>query len=111
MEWISTLKDAWWLIGILSMILAALWRLAIKTNQSKERLEKVAENEKGIKAVKHEISEMKGDIADIKESQEKQGRDISAILQGVQAMMTALASKDCNIGSAQEKFNEHLAKR
>jgi septation ring formation regulator EzrA len=110
MQW-DLIKNWYWAIGAFFVLIAAWFRISVFISKSKEKLDKVAENEKGIKAVKHEISEMKGDIADIKESQEKQGRDISAILQGVQAMMTALASKDCNIGSAQEKFNEHLAKR
>ena len=111
MEWIGPVKDFWWLLGILAVILAALWRLAIRTNLSKERLEKVAENEKQIKALKAEITGIKDDVSDIKENQEKQGADIAAILLGVQSMMAALTEKGCDIGPAREKFNDHLAKR
>jgi hypothetical protein len=54
---------------------------------------------------------MKDDISDIKEGVEQQRQDTAAIFQVLQAMLSALDSKDCNIGSAREKFNSHLANR
>lgn len=111
MTWVEPLKDLWWLLGILLLILGALWRLAIKTNQSKERLETVAENDKSIKALKIEMADIKDDITDIKHGVDKQGRDTAAILESLQSIMNALYDNDCNIGGARDKFNEYLSHR
>jgi len=104
-------KDLWWLIGVLVVIFTALWRLAIRTNQSKERLEQVSENRASIKALKDEMSGIKEDIAEIKDSQDKQSSDTAAILSGIQSIMNALADGECNILPARDKFNDYLAKR
>lgn len=111
MEWLDTIKGFWWLGGILLAILAALWRLAIQTNKSKERLEQVSTNKEAIQALQADMVGMKDDISDIKEGVEQQHRDTAAIFQVLQAMVSALDSKECNIGSAREKFNSHLANR
>lgn len=111
MEWIAPVKDFWWLFGVLLAILAALWKLAVQTNKSKERLEQVSTNKEAIQALQADMVGMKDDISDIKEGVEQQHRDTAAIFQVLQAMVSALDSKDCNIGSAREKFNSHLANR
>lgn len=111
MTWIESAKDAWWLIGVLLAISAALWRLAIQTNKSKERLEQVATNKEAIASLQADMVGMKDDISDIKEGVEQQRHDTAAIFQVLQAMVSALDSKECNIGSARDKFNSHLANR
>ena len=111
MEWIETIKGFWWLLGVLMAILAALWRLAIQTNKSKERLEQVATNKEAIASLQKDMIGMKDDISDIKDGVEQQRHDTAAIFQVLQAMVSALDSKDCNIGPAREKFNSHLANR
>lgn len=111
MEWMAQVKDFWWLLGVLVGILAALWRLAIQTNKSKERLEQVSTNKEAIAALQTDMVSIKEDITDIKDGVEQQHRDTAAIFQVLQAMVSALDSKDCNIGSAKEKFNSHLANR
>lgn len=106
------LKDIQWIIvALLVPIIGALWRLAIRTNQGKERLEQVAENKKSIDALKEEMAGIKGDISDIKESVDKQTQDTSAMLSLLQSITIALNDKDCNIGPARDKFNDYLAKR
>jgi predicted phage tail protein len=110
-EWIGPVKDFWWLFGVLLAILAALWRLAIQTNKSKERLEQVSTNKEAIQALQADMVGMKDDLSDIKEGVEQQRQDTAAIFQVLQAMLSALDSNDCNIGSAREKFNSHLANR
>lgn len=111
MPWIEPIKDFWWLLGVLIGILAALWRLAIQTNKSKERLEQVSTNKEAIAALQTDMVSIKEDITDIKDGVEQQHRDTAAIFQVLQAMVSALDSKDCNIGSARDKFNSHLANR
>lgn len=111
MTWMNPLKDAWWLLGVLLIIFGALWRLAIKTNKTKERLVTVVENEKSIKALKVEMTDIKGDLSDIKQSVARQGRDTSAILGSLQSIMNALYDSDCNIGPARDKFNDYLSNR
>lgn len=108
---VDKLKDVWWLVGVLLAVLAALWRLAISTNRSKERLNQVAENEKSIKALKAEMTDIKDDISDIKEGVGRQAKDTSAILSALQSIMVALVDADCKIGPARDKFNEYLSKR
>ena len=111
MEWIAPVKDFWWLFGVLMAILAALWRLAIQTNKSKESLEQVATNKESIEALKGEIRTIKEDISDIKEGVERQGYDMAAVLGALQAVMIALSQEGCNIGGARDKFNDYLARR
>jgi len=110
-EWIGPVKDFWWLLGVLLAILAALWRLAIQTNKSKESLEQVATNKESIDALKGEIRTIKEDISDIKEGVDRQGYDMAAVLGALQAVMIALNQEGCNIGGARDKFNDYLARR
>ena len=111
MEWIGPVKDFWWLFGVLLAILAALWRLAIQTNKSKESLSQVATNKEAIDALKSEISTIKDDISDIKEGVDRQGYDMAAVLGALQAVMIALSDAGCNITGARDRFNDYLSKR
>lgn len=105
------IKDLWWLGGILLAMLAALWKLAIQTNRSKERLEQVAVNKEAVKILQNEMAGIKHDIFDIKTGVDKQAEATSAILNLLQAMTKALHDKDCDIGPAQDRFNDYLARR
>lgn len=111
MEWVAPVKDFWWLFGVLMAILAALWRLAIQTNKSKEALSQVATNKESIDALKGEISTIKEDISDIKEGVDRQGHDMAAVLGALQAVMIALNGEGCNIAGARDRFNDYLSKR
>ena len=111
MEWIGPVKDFWWLLGVLIAILATLWRMAIRTNESKESLRQVATNKEAIEAIKAEVSEMKDDISDIKEGQARQNRDTAAMFSILQGVLVALSSKDCDISGTQSRLNDYLAKR
>ena len=111
MEWIGPVKDFWWLFGVLLAILAALWRLAIQTNKSKESLSQVATNRESIDALKSEISTIKEDISDIKKGVDRQGHDMAAVLGALQAVMIALNEEGCNISGARDRFNDYLSKR
>jgi uncharacterized protein (UPF0335 family) len=110
-EWIGPVKDFWWLFGVLLAILAALWRLAIQTNKTKESLSQVATNKESIDALKNEISTIKEDISDIKKGVDRQGHDMAAVLGALQAVMIALNDEGCNIAGARDKFNDYLSKR
>ena len=105
------IKDLWWLGGILLAMLAALWKLAIQTNRSKERLEQVATNKEAVNMLQSEMAGIKHDIYDIKTGVDRQAEATSAILNLLQAMTKALHDKDCDIGPAQERFNDYLARR
>ena len=111
MEWITPIKDFWWLLGVLVAILAALWRMAIQTNKSKEALSQVATNKESIDALKGEISTIKESISDIKEGVDRQGHDMAAVLGALQAVMIALNEEGCSISGARDRFNEYLSKR
>jgi len=110
-EWIAPVKDFWWLLGVLVAILATLWRMAIRTNDSKESLRQVATNKESIDALKGEISTIKEDISDIKKGVDRQGHDMAAVLGALQAVMIALNEEGCNISGARDKFNDYLSKR
>ena len=111
MEWIPILKDLWWLWVTLVGILGALWKLAINTNKTKERLTQVATNKEAIDALKSEIGTIKDDISDIKDGVDRQGRDMAAVLGALQAVMIALNEEGCNITGARDRFNDYLSKR
>lgn len=111
MEWVSPLKEIWWLLGVLLAILAALWKLAITSNKSKESLQQVATNKEAIESLKVEMNGIKDDIADIKDGVDKQSEDMAAVLGALQSIMIALNDRNCDIGSARDKFNEYLAHR
>lgn len=111
MDWITTVKDLWWLLGILLVILGAVWKLAVNMDKSKERLTQVATNKEAIDAIKSEVTEMKDDISDIKEGQARQNRDTAAMFSILQGVLVALSGKDCDISGTQSKLNEYLAKR
>ena len=111
MDWIPILKDLWWLWVTLVGILGALWKLAINTNKTKERLTQVATNKEAIEALKGEISTIKEDISDIKEGVDRQGHDMAAVLGALQAVMIALNEEGCNITGARDRFNDYLSKR
>ena len=111
MEWVPILKDLWWLWVTLVGILGALWKLAINTNKSKESLQQVATNKEAIESLKVEMNGIKDDIADIKDGVDKQSEDMAAVLGALQSIMIALNDRNCDIGSARDKFNEYLAHR
>lgn len=111
MDWITTVKDLWWLLGILLVILGAVWKLAVNMDKSKERLTQVATNKEAIESIKSEVTEMKDDISDIKEGQARQNRDTAAMFSILQGVLVALSSKDCDISGTQSRLNEYLAKR
>ena len=105
MEWIGPVKDFWWLLGVLIAIFAALWRMAIQTNKSKESLRQVATNKEAIEKLQDEMTTLKADIKDIKDDTSRTANDVSAILSAVQSLMLG-----CDT-TAREKFNDYLAKR
>ena len=105
MEWIGPVRDFWWLLGVLIAIFAALWRMAIQTNKSKESLRQVATNKEAIEKLQGEMTTLKSDIKDIKEDTSRTANDVSAILSAVQALMLG-----CDT-AARDKFNDYLAKR
>ncbi len=105
MEWVAPVKDFWWLFGVLVAILAALWKLAVQTNKSKERLEQVQTNKEAIEALKGEMSTLKEDIKDIKDDTSRTADDVAAILSAMQSLMTGYD------GAARDKFNDYLAHR
>ena len=105
MEWVTPIRDFWWLLGVLIAILAALWRMAKRTNQSKERLEQVATNKEAIEKLQGEMTTLKADIKDIKDDTSRTADDVSAILSAVQSLMLG-----CDT-TARDKFNDYLAHR
>lgn len=105
MEWIGPVRDFWWLLGVLIAFFAALWRMAIQTNKSKESLRQVATNKEAIEKLQGEMTTLKSDIKDIKEDTSRTANDVSAILSAVQALMLG-----CDT-AARDKFNDYLAKR
>jgi uncharacterized protein (UPF0335 family) len=104
-EWIAPVKDFWWLLGVLIAILATLWRMAIRTYESKGALSQVATNKEAIEKLQGEMTTLKADIKDIKEDTSRTAADVSAILSAVQSLMLG-----CDT-AAREKFNDYLAKR
>ena len=105
MDWIGPVKDFRWLLGVLIAILAALWRMAKRANQSKERLEQVATNKEAIEKLQGEMTTLKADIKDIKDDTSRTADDVSAILSAVQSLMLG-----CDT-TARDKFNDYLAHR
>ena len=105
MEWIGPVRDFWWLLGVLVAILATLWRMAIRTNESKESLRQVATNKEAIEKLQSEMTMLKADIKDIKDDTSRTANDVSAILSAVQSLMLG-----CDT-AARDKFNDYLAKR
>jgi len=104
-EWIGPVKDFWWLLGVLVAILATLWRMAIRTNESKGALSQVATNKEAIEKLQGEMATLKADIKDIKEDTSRTANDVSAILSALQSLMLG-----CDT-AARDKFNDYLAKR
>jgi len=104
-EWIAPVKDFWWLFGVLMAILATLWRMAIRTNESKGALSQVATNKEAIEKLQGEMTTLKADIKDIKDDTSRTANDVSAILSAVQSLMLG-----CDT-TARDKFNDYLAKR
>ena len=105
MDWIGPVRDFWWLLGVLIAILATLWRMAIRTNDSKESLRQVATNKEAIEKLQREMTTLKADIKDIKDDTSRTADDVSAILSAVQSLMLG-----CDT-AARDKFNDYLAKR
>ena len=105
MDWIGPVRDFWWLLGVLVAILATLWRMAIRTNESEERLRQVATNKEAIEKLQDEMTTLKADIKDIKDDTSRTANDVSAILSAVQSLMLG-----CDT-AARDKFNDYLAKR
>ena len=105
MEWVTPIRDFWWLLGVLVAILATLWRMAIQTNKSKESLQQVATNKEAIEKLQGEMTTLKSDIKDIKDDTSRTADDVSAILSAVQSLMLG-----CDT-TARDKFNDYLAHR
>jgi cell division protein FtsB len=104
-DWIGPVKDFWWLLGVLVAILATLWRMAIRTNESKGALSQVATNKEAIDKLQGEMTTLKADIKDIKDDTSRTADDVSAILSAVQSLMLG-----CDT-TARDRFNDYLAHR
>ena len=108
-EWIG--KNLPWVITSGLALLVWLVRFIIKANKSKERLDQVAKNEEANKALQTEMTNIKGDLGEIKEGVDKQGNDTAAMMKCLQSIMNALYDNDCNIGPARDRFNDYLSDR
>jgi uncharacterized membrane-anchored protein YhcB (DUF1043 family) len=108
-EWIG--KNLPWVITSGILLIGWLVRFIIKANKSKERLDQVAKNEEAIKALQTEMTNIKGDLGEIKEGVDKQGNDTAAMMKCLQSIMNALYDNDCNIGPARDRFNDYLSDR
>lgn len=108
---VDVLKDLWWLFGVLFLLLGAYWKLAVSANKSKERLVQVEVNKKAIETLQTEMTNIKGDITEIKQGVDRQGEDNVAILGCLQSILNALCDKDCNVIPARDEFNKYLTKR
>ena len=111
MNWYEQPQAIYWALGVLFAFLAAFWKIAVKADKGKEQIAKVAKNEEAIKALQTEMTNIKGDISEIKEGVDKQARDTAAILRSLQSIMNALYDNDCNVGPARTDFNNYLANR
>ena len=108
-DWIG--KNLPWVITSGIALLIWLVRMIIKANKSGERLKQVEVNKKAIETLQTEMTNIKGDITEIKDGVDKQSRDTSAILSSLQSILNALCDKDCNVFPARDKFNDYLSKR
>lgn len=95
MDWISVLKDLWWLFfGLLGGLIASVWRLAIKTNKVLEQVERVKSHDTEIKSIKKDIETLGEGVHELKGSLDAhvidQKGDIKAINRGLLAIMEQL---------------------
>ena len=94
MEWLSTLKDLWWLAGLTIALLAFVWRTAIKTNKLLGQVESVKKHEAQIKDIKGDIEGLGADVQELKGALDEhvvdQKGDIKAINKGLLAIMEQL---------------------
>jgi|LSQX01.1.fsa_nt_gb predicted nucleic acid-binding Zn-ribbon protein len=109
MDWISITQSYWWAFLTLGTIISAIIALAVKIDRAKEQIYKVAEHDKTIKTMKGEISDIREDIADIKNGFAKQRENQAATNELLLSLLVALRDKGCDISDAQKKFNEHIA--
>ena len=107
MDW----KNLPWVITSGLALLIWLVRFIIKASKGKERLEQVEVNKKAIETLQTEMTNIKGDITEIKQGVDRQGEDNVAILGCLQSILNALCDKDCNVVPARDEFNKYLTKR
>lgn len=94
MEWLNTLKDLWWLAGLVVALLAFVWRTAIKTNKLLGQVEAVKQHEAQIKEIKEDIEGLGSNVQALKGALDDhvidQKGDIKAINKGLLAIMEQL---------------------
>ena len=105
MSWLPSLKDYWWLYGVIVAVFSAMIRAVIKAHHLKEQIDTVqkhSEQIKGINAkmdsIEQDSAETKQGITELKESlqehREENRRDIMAIMDAVLSLVDGLKKQN-----------------
>ncbi len=113
MDWVTPLKDLWWLIAAVLLLLGYLWRTAIKTNRIVEQVERVKTHDAELQTVKGDIAEVKQEIAEMRESLEKHIVDQKQDIQSINSTLFAILDilKDMKDTAELKEAHANLRKR
>lgn len=110
MAWIDTLKDLWWLAGIICVLIASVWRLAIKTNKAMEAIKNVKSNAERIDDLQEKMTSLEEKTDEIHAGIIAQKKDISALTVALLAIMDELRANETTGGlsEASKTLRKHL---
>lgn len=110
MPWIQTLKDLWWLAGLLVVLITFIWRLAIKTNKAMESIKNVKSNAERIDDLQEKIESLEEKTDEIHIGIVNQKKDISAITVAILAILDELKSNATTgaLSEASKALRKHL---
>lgn len=83
MQWISTLKELWWLAALLFGLIGAVWRTAIRTSKLKEQIDRVDTHDDKIKAIRLDTQTLKEAVGEMRSALDRHVIDQKADIQSI----------------------------
>lgn len=113
MSW-EDIKNAWWLIGVLVVLLLTFIRYTIKINDAAKGIKLVATHEKDIAEIKAQSDKIEKEVTGLRESLDEhtftQKGDIRLINEALLALLGSNAdeSPESPIAKVKNKLMQHL---
>lgn len=110
MAWIDTLRDLWWLAGLIVALILFVWRLAIKTNTAMESIKSVKSNADRIDELQGKIESLEDKTDEIHAGVVAQKKDLSALTVAMLAILDELKANEKTgaMAEAAKALRKHL---
>lgn len=118
MACVDTLKELWWLAGLVAALIGLVWRSAIKTNKLMEQVQSVKSHDEQIREIKRDTEELKGKIELLSQEMADhvvgQKHEISVMMKTLFTLVDAvkeLSQNNTEVIAAHKELREHVVEK